>query len=265
VLHEDETFVKLRIEVIDTGIGISKEKLETVFEMFRQEDLSTTRNYGGSGLGLYLCRQMVSLMGGQISVLSEKGKGSTFWIELKFAKALAMPPENMHESVLRYTPTGWMSDMIKQSQQELVHQGSVSKMSVLLVEDNTLNQKVGKRLLNRLGANVDLANNGKEAVDLVIKRYQTQEKMWDVVLMDKQMPFCDGIAATQLIRQYERDHVYTNPDAPPRGAVIVALTAECGSEVVERCKATGMDDFLAKPLSLYSLKKLLLKYGVGCT
>jgi len=198
--------------VSDTGIGIPKAVHGTIFEKFRQVDSSTTRRYGGTGLGLSISRQLVRLMGGDLSIESEVGKGSCF----RFSIALA----SARHSAKPRVPAGKAV--------------TLSGLTVLVVEDNAVNQRVARSLLERLGAKVVLAGNGLEAVAIC------QEREFDVVLMDCHMPEMDGYAATMAIRRLA-------------GAIcrvpIVALTAGVSGEERRKAIQAGMDGFLSKPVN----------------
>lgn len=211
----------LKFYVQDTGIGIPKELHGSVFEKFRQVDSSTTRKYGGTGLGLSISRQLVRLMGGELTLESEPGQGSRFSFQVELPVARSTVSEPMQPTVGGQMLTG---------------------LVVLVVEDNVVNQKVAAALLQRLGATVELAANGLEAVA------KCREKEYDVVLMDCHMPEMDGYAATMEIRKM---------DGVLRHLPIVALTAGVSGE--ERLKAmqAGMDGFLAKPVNREELASTL--------
>ncbi len=195
--------------VADTGIGIAGEQLTKVFEPFYQADSANSRRYGGTGLGLSLCRQFVRLLGGQINVSSALGEGSKFAFELTCQLAADEPVA------------------VESMQQDLVG------LHVLLVEDNIVNQKVAKKLLERLGCSVHVANNGLEAVEWLL------EQRCDVVLMDCQMPVMDGLEATRRIRTFAK---------PGAEVPIIAVTANAMAGDREMCIAAGMDDYVPKPI-----------------
>ncbi|MFN0104684.1 MAG: ATP-binding protein [Bryobacteraceae bacterium] len=205
--------VEVEFTVADTGIGIPKMALGTIFEKFRQVDASTTRRYGGMGLGLSISRQLVRLMGGELKVTSEPGRGSEFRFSVTLAAARGAerekPAANGKVAVL-------------------------AGLTVLVVEDNLVNQRVAQALLQRLGAEVVLAANGLEAVA------SCREKDFDVVLMDCHMPEMDGFAATAEIRKL---------DGAVRTVPIVALTAGVSGEERRKAMQSGMDGFLAKPVN----------------
>jgi PAS domain S-box-containing protein len=206
----------LRCAVRDSGIGIPADKLETIFDAFSQADASTTRQYGGTGLGLTISRRLVAAMGGALRVESEKGRGSEFWFIIPCRPASAGVGGAAEVAVP--APRGRIGR---------VERGA----RVLLVEDNVVNQEVAASLLWARGHQVAVAGNGLEAVAAV------QAGPYDVVLMDIQMPELDGLGATKRIR------------ALPAGAGlrIVALTAHASGAERSRCLAAGMDDYLSKP------------------
>lgn len=218
----------VRLEVQDTGIGIPPERLDAIFAPFAQADGSTTRRYGGTGLGLAICKQLTELMGGHIGVHSEVGKGSTFWVELSLPVAQA--------SVL----SAYENDMSAEDTE------LPTGLSVLLVEDNEVNRKVAKRMLERLGCAVDIAGNGEMAVQRV------SERQYDVVLMDVQMPQMDGYEATRLIRERE--------SGSGRHQIILAMTASAMEGDRERCLQSGMDDYLSKPFREAELRRILARW-----
>jgi signal transduction histidine kinase/ActR/RegA family two-component response regulator len=212
---------KVSVSVTDTGIGIPGHLLGTVFERFRQVDASTTRRYGGTGLGLSISRHLVRLMGGDLTVDSEPGRGSVF----RFVVPLALAREPQRETLAA-------------PGRALVLKG----LSVLVVEDNAVNQRVAQALLERLGADVELAANGVEAVEKCRMRY------FDVVLMDCHMPVMDGYQATAEIRKLDGD-IQRVP--------IVALTAGVSGEERKKALQSGMDGFLSKPVSREELSSTL--------
>ena len=226
--------VWLRLAVSDTGIGIPAEKQETIFESFTQVDGSSTRRYGGSGLGLAINRQLVALMGGTIGVHSEEGKGSTFWT------VLPLFAPNVEQS--QGMASGEQGDVEK----SFLPSPARAARRVLLVEDNEVNRKVAVRLLGKLGYAVDVASDGEEAVE------KTAQQRYDAVLMDVHMPRMDGLEATRLIRERER--------GTGEHQVIIAMTASVMKEDVQRCLASGMDDYLSKPVKMEVLQEMLEKW-----
>jgi PAS domain S-box-containing protein len=225
-----------RFEVIDTGIGIDPVIQERVFEPFVQADSSTTRNFGGTGLGLSIVKRFVEMMDGRVGVSSKIGEGSTFWFELPLVELAESEPEKI-------SSTGMLRALhLPESSLQRQFKGRV-----LVVEDNPVNQKVAQRVLERLGCEVTLADNGAHAIE----KFETTT--FDLVLMDMQMPVMDGLTATTLIRQRELGR---------RRTPIIALTANAMTGEYERCMAAGMDGFLAKPLNIEGLRDYLTGFGL---
>ena len=219
-----------RFWVSDTGIGIDPDKQLTVFEAFTQADSSTTRNYGGTGLGLTISNTLVRLMGSNIQLQSNPGQGSTFefTIRMKPGKPLPLRPE---------------SQVAKQLSQDAVSSSSQS-LRVLLVEDHVINQKLAISLIERAGHHVTLANNGEEGLRAAI------QQDFDPIFMDMQMPVMDGLDATRAIRAFEA--------ANHRKRVrIVAMTANAMASDREACAIAGMDAFLSKPFKADELRQHL--------
>lgn len=213
--HDGPRINMVRFSVRDTGIGIAADALERLFQKFEQADSTTTRRYGGTGLGLAICRQLVDLMGGEISVDSREGKGSTFSVVLPLADGVA-PPEVQHVSLEPHS----------------------HRLNVLCAEDFPTNQIIIRMMLEDLGHQVDIADNGALAVAACART------RYDLILMDGRMPEMDGATATRLIR------AGGTADAPVRDSelMIVALTANASEEDRSRYLASGMDDFLSKPI-----------------
>lgn len=210
----------LRFDVTDTGIGIDEDGVARLFQPFSQVDATISRKYGGTGLGLTICKEIVERLGGTIGVTSSKGVGSTFWFELP-AKAAVAPPATAQVPVASAVPRG---------------------RRVLLVEDNKINQEVAVGFLKHLGQHVTVANDGVEAVKIA------SEEDFDLVLMDMQMPNMDGLEATRHIRRL----------AGQRGLVpIVAMTANASEDDRQLCDAVGMNGFQSKPVSLAKLREAL--------
>ncbi|MDP4614268.1 MAG: ATP-binding protein [Limnohabitans sp.] len=213
---------RLKFSVQDTGIGIPNEKLDNIFEAFAQADISTTRHYGGTGLGLTITQRLVNLMGGRLWVQSQLGVGSTFEFDLPFEKA-ATPEAPQPTPVLTLAP--------------------LPSLSILIVEDHPINQMLACRMLEKWGHRVSLAENGQEALD----RLSAHTDSFDLVLMDMQMPVMGGLEATAKIRQMP----------PFRDLPIVAMTANAMLGDREMCLAAGMNDYLSKPILAKDLQEKL--------
>lgn len=230
---------EMRCAVTDSGIGIPQESLGTIFEPFSQADGTVTRKFGGTGLGLAICRQLVELMGGHISVTSEVGKGSRFEFTIQVGIADSMPEgADATPSTVPLTP----SQPNPLPAQKIPH--------LLLVEDNAINQRLARTLLERMGYTVSVAGDGREAVDLV----SSDQNNYDLVLMDCQMPVLSGFEATREIRS-----LAAGKDSSRR-IPIVAMTANAMAGDKERCLASGMDDYLAKPIDRDQLAEVVSRY-----
>ncbi len=213
-------------DIKDTGIGMTPELQERIFEKFTQGDTSSKRQYGGTGLGLAITRQLVRLMGGEITVTSEVDKGTTFQFNLKLGRVDTDEPVALLPDVT--------TDETK-----------VIDADILLVEDNLVNQKVATAMLKKLGCNVIVVPNGARALEQIALR------TFDLIFMDCQMPIMDGFEATRAIRQM----VGAIHDIP-----IVAMTAHALKEDRQRCLDVGMNDYLAKPVHRDALINILKKY-----
>mgnify|MGYP000603754689 FL=1 len=221
---------ELHFAIRDTGIGIPPDKQAAIFDAFTQEDSSTSRRFGGTGLGLSICRQLVVLMGGRIWMESTPGEGSIF----HFSLTLPVVDE----------PAAGLGLIAPDRQAET----AFAHAEVLLVEDNRVNQKLATALLERQGYRVTLAENGVQAVDLVI----AGKAPVDIILMDMQMPVMDGLEATRQIRQFEAG----NGSKP---LPIIAMTANAMQSDRESCMAAGMNDYLAKPIKADELYALIAR------
>ncbi len=210
----------VRFEVIDTGIGIAPENQKHIFEPFTQADSSTTRQYGGTGLGLTIVKRLAEQMGGTVGLESTPGKGTNFCF------------------------TAWLKEGSKVIEAKPAP-ASTDKLRILLAEDNPINQKVASALLKRIGHSVEIANNGLEAVN---RRFSGEH--FDVILMDCMMPEMDGYEATRKIREQED---------PQNRIWIVAVTANAMKEDRERCLASGMDDYVAKPFTARDMEDCLAR------
>ncbi|MCB0281605.1 MAG: response regulator [Calditrichae bacterium] len=218
-----------QFEVEDTGIGIASSKLDTIFDRFTQADSSTTRKFGGTGLGLAITRELVSLMHGEINVNSQSGKGTTFKVRIPFELDL----EDEHEDVFIENP-----DILNDKKDN-------SNYLVLLVEDNLINQKVASNILKKFGYKIDIAKDGSEALDKV------KQNMYNIVLMDIQMPVMDGVEATKAIRELPENK---------KNVAIIAMTANAMKGDREKYLDAGMDDYISKPISQEELKRIMSKW-----
>lgn len=225
--------VELRFEVEDTGIGIAPEQLECVFQPFRQADSTTSHTYGGSGLGLAICKQLVEAMGGEIGVTSTLGIGSRFWFSLTLEVG---SDSDLHARSSDHT-------MLARADASSAPASQVRQ--VLLVEDNPINQKVSASLLERLGCHTWIASNGVEAVAAA------RTRRFDLIFMDCQMPHMDGYQAATEIR---RLHGHTTTP-------IIALTANASHEDRVRCIESGMNDYLAKPVTAKRLGVIMSRWA----
>jgi len=219
----------IRVSVQDTGIGMTPEQMAQLFQRFSQADSSTTRRFGGSGLGLVICKHLVELMGGSIQAHSAPGRGSTFWFELPLEAALEPLPASS-------TSVPAPADALPPGPRPA---------HVLVVEDNAVNCLVVQAMLERLGMTVTLAHDGAQAVAAI------QAQPVELVLMDCQMPVMDGYEATRRIRSSG----HANAQLP-----IVALTANALAEDRQRCDAAGMNDYLPKPVTGEALAAVLLRH-----
>ncbi len=230
LVKANQNGISIRFTVQDTGIGITDEQRSRLFSPFSQGDQSLSRKYGGSGLGLVICKRLIELMGSQIDVQSEPGKGSEFSFTVDFGLA-----DNAHQQL----------QGLSEGQAENTHAPELRGMHVLVVDDNGLNRRLAKEVLTDVGVKVELANDGQQAVEKV------QSETFDAVLMDLQMPVMDGLQATRAIRQLEQ---FSN-------VPIIAMTANAMQQDRESALASGMNDFLPKPIDSTLLFELLARWA----
>ena len=225
--------MNLLFTVSDTGIGIAEEKLSTLFDSFAQADSSTSRQYGGSGLGLSISRQLVEMMGGRIGASSKPGQGSRFWFNLCFKKQTESAPAK----------TTMQNDI---SGKKIYTEKPQKSLNILVAEDHVPNQKLILAMLKKLGHRAQLAANGIQVLELL------KQNTFDLVLMDCQMPEKDGYQTSLEIRSEQSAY----SDIP-----IIALTAEAMQGARESCLKAGMDDYLSKPLLPEDLAQMLTRWS----
>lgn len=221
--------IRLNVEIRDTGIGIPEAAIPKLFEPFSQADSSTTRRFGGTGLGLAICKRLTEAMGGKIAVESEPG-GSTFRFQI-VCRAADEEASPVHRT--------------QQSGEPGKH---LTPLSILLVEDNHVNQTVALTILRRIGQRAKIADNGLQALEMISAEH------FDLIFMDLQMPGMDGIEVTKTVRSLPLEK-------QPR---IIALTANVFEEDRERCLSAGMDGFLSKPFRLEDLRKTVCEACLKC-
>ena len=221
---------KIEFSVQDTGIGIAKENQAKIFELYTQEKSSTTRDFGGTGLGLNICTKLAQLLDGEILLESQLGKGSRFYFQIPIE-------EVTKEQVDRFNNSNKTLEDISQT----------FNNHIMLVEDNITNQTFMKIILNKYKLSFDIANDGLEAIEL----YKMHK--YDLILMDENMPNLNGSEATKLIREYEKQQ---NPNYTP----IIALTANAIKGDKEKFIKAGMDDYLTKPINKVKLTEVFNKF-----
>ena len=233
--QQKDNTANLYFSICDTGIGIAKTEIDSIFNDFSQEDSSTTRKYGGTGLGLTITKKLVNLMNGELTAKSEIDVGSEFGFTIKMKKARKEICDISSESPVTIER----------------RKATFSKELIILVaEDNNINMKMLKNMLKRHGCNVVEAINGKIAVE----KFQTENI--NIILMDIHMPEMDGIEATKRIRELEQTNTGTQKHIP-----IIAVTADVLAEDRQTCIESGMDDFLSKPIDFTKLYAIIDKFA----
>ena len=222
VRDQPDGLAQLRIAVSDTGVGMTLEAQARLFEAFAQADASIARRFGGSGLGLSICRRLARMMGGDISVVSRAGQGSTFTVDLRLPRCPAEP--ELEEQTPTVDLTGYR---------------------VLIVDDNATNRIVGQTLLEAFGCTVTTAEDGFEALA------RLRAERFDAVLMDIHMPRMDGLAACEAIRAL---------GGPASTVPIIALSADVMPQQIERCRRAGMVDHIAKPIDFRLLVDMIVRH-----
>lgn len=232
----DDCDGELHISVADTGIGIAPDRQDAIFEPFVQEDDSTARKYGGSGLGLTICKQLVDLMGGSIRMESHISSGSKFSIIIPVGRI----EQKASENVIAFS-----------TNPDAPCKKAIVAKRILVAEDHDINQVLIGEMLTKLGYEYELAVDGAEAIAM-IRKAAVEEAQYDLALMDLQMPYVDGIKATRMVREHGID---------AKALPIVALTANAFDQDVARCIEAGMQAHLAKPLAIEDLRKAVLDWA----
>ncbi|TGE32242.1 response regulator [Desulfosporosinus sp. Sb-LF] len=230
----------------DTGIGMTEQETSKLFRPFTQSDSSSTRKYGGTGLGLAICKNIVERMGGEIKVVSEVGKGTTFSFTVTLHKVQTQVQTQAQEESLEVIEGHKYDDKSNVFSRPLAQDSNNSKLKLLVVEDNEINRLFFTKLLKMKGFSCDVAVNGLEAVRA------SNDMDYDIIFMDCQMPVMDGYQATREIRAREEAGKHT---------VIVAMTAYAMKGDAEKCLEAGMDVYLSKPIDINEVIKILQKYG----
>ncbi|MES1214107.1 MAG: ATP-binding protein [Bacteroidota bacterium] len=217
--------ITIQFAIKDTGIGIAKEKQETIFERFQQAEADTTRRYGGTGLGLSIAKQIIDLQNGTIKLSSEPGQGTEFVFELPYIISKETGETTIRESEI------------------LAGKEFLNKAKVLIAEDNVMNQQLMKHLMNNWQFDFDIVGTGKEVVNAV------KEKSYDIILMDIQMPEMDGYTSTGILRNELQSNI-----------PVIAMTAHAMAGEKEKCLSFGMNDYISKPIKETELYNLILQY-----
>lgn len=281
--RETAEVTEVKFIVEDTGIGIDDEVREHLFQPFSQGDSSTARKFGGTGLGLTICKNLLQLMNGRLSMDSTVGKGTTatFWIPFNNPRAstaglVTLPDRLQSETSVSFNSSeygqrlgtneqarqgrsAWRQSSLTMSAEQAADvELPLSRRAdilVLVVEDNAVNQQIAIRTIKKLGFQVEATWNGKEALDYLTAAKKGQKRKPEIILMDVQMPIIDGYKCTHLLRHHLPYKTFVN-EIP-----IVAMTASAVQGDKEKCKRAGMDDYLAKPVKRNTLERMLVRWG----
>ena len=253
--HEDSESLTVTFSVADTGIGITQDQASRLFTPFSQADSSTQREFGGSGLGLSICKALIEVMNGKISLESQVGVGTTVYFTIKFPKA-AKTATKSRAPISAQAPGAmatWSSDARNLSTPLSFNLSQIPReeLRICIAEDNPINQKIAVSFVSKLGFKSEAYNDGLQAVEALRKR-SSEGNPFHLVLMDVQMPVLDGYDATKLIRMDE--------DPAVAGVLVIAMTASAIQGDKEKCLEAGMNNYLAKPVRAAVLKSMLEDY-----
>ena len=247
---------QLLFAIKDSGLGIPSHKLDKLFKPFSQIDSSTTRKFGGTGLGLAICKKLISLMGGDIWVESFVGQGTTFLFTIPYYP-MAMQRYPNIEGVDPISDLALEAVEIPKSNtlfNKIPKLAEQIPLKILLAEDNLVNQKLANRLFEKMGYDIDVATNGIEVLAAI------QKQSYDLIFMDVQMPEMDGLEATRQIRAIEQSG-QIGLSSLAKSIQIIAITANAMQEDSEKCLASGMNDFIAKPFKVEQIQTAIEKWG----
>lgn len=257
--HEDRKSIRVTFSVADTGIGITQEQVTRLFKPFSQADSSTQRSYGGSGLGLSICKALVNVLNGKIWLESQVGLGTTVSFTLTFLKATTAATTNNNPVATREPDpmATWHSDAdgnpSNPSKAAMIDLSRIPRdqLRICIAEDNPINQKIAVSFVTKLGFKSEAYPDGLQAVE-ALRRESAQQRPFHLVLMDVQMPVLDGYDATKLLRQDE--------DPAVKNLLVIAMTASAIRGDREKCLDAGMNNYLAKPVRAAVLKAMLEEY-----
>ena len=259
--HEDQKSIRITFSVADTGIGITQEQVSRLFKPFSQADSSTQRSYGGSGLGLSICKALINVLNGKIWLESQIGLGTTVSFTLTFPKAATTSTTKDNSPIATREPdpmATWYSDDAKGKPSHPSNAAMIDlslipreRIRICIAEDNPINQKIAVSFVTKLGFKSEAYSDGLQAVE-ALRRESALQNPFHLVLMDVQMPVLDGYDATKLLRQDE--------DPAVRNVLVIAMTASAIRGDREKCIDSGMNNYLAKPVRAAVLKTMLEEY-----